>query len=1380
MNPEFVILNSPFDRCLRTLAVSVLLAVMLLSPGINAGAPGGRAGSAHADQPASAPPRSWSPEVMDALRSYQAGDYATAQRWCAQVVPRRGQERAQLDAAVIEALCLLRMPARSDRVDGRVRLKQLYEEDPTLADEPECDLAWGIAQTALAETGDALGSLARAADGFAAQGLPDRQTEALVALAEAWARHGEWETTPARFGIRRPTDSATANAIRRAQIEAVRSQIETLPDPDEALARVNLILAEHLLESDGETDEALAILSRLAQAPELTLAGADAAMRLAEHHESVGQWDQALRLYERLRREWHGDLVRVAEQRALEITRPKVVLEVPAAARTGQKVNVRVRVRGLDHVQLEVRHADVEAWLASSQTRASEAFLPESGSLRAAWELDTRAPGAHGWWESDGVDPPLEFSAEPGPYVVLARGQGGDGRTQVVKRLVTIGNLVATCFVGPREALVWAVCLAPSADNPGPGATAKFWMNRSFMATERKLERGLARFPLPGEARVMRDKGWVCLVRSGEQLTVCRGQLPQAEASEGPARAALVAGPPAPQVGELLYVSGLLLPAGGRDELPAADATVQIRVVDAVEKVLWVGDAKVSAGGTFASEVPIAADWAGKHLRVLARYRGAVLENILGRVTLSVPDVDQSRFRVRVELPPWYHPSVPLVTGGVQAEYPWGTVPTRADVRCTFRAVQLATTLANNDPVLGKRLDRHGQLDQRGWVGFAVPPDDFGLSDGPLAIGVEATVTSWDGRRGVGTAETLLGPQPVHAWLKHDPPEPVAGCAVRFHLGWFQAGGLSVTRLPDVEIRCNGTEVAHLPTYSTREGLVSDPWRPAEPGSYQVVATLTTMEAEPLLLSKVLEVSAPEPNAAIASRPQCRAYRALEGGRNAVRIELDGELPVPLAVLVVAGDPLAAATVDKLAGPVELLLPLDQGVPDLRVLVLTAGPDGPELLCVEDVAADPHQALRLRLAAPDTDPWPQTTVVVRATCHPAVGTALTARLIHAATAGYSDQPASARRPPATSAAQRITMVSSTGRPVASAEAEPGEADLSIGGSDTTALQRALLEGATLWTTSVASQAELTELAVPLPAEPGLYKLIVLARASGGAIATEAVILDARRGVRLALDTPEQLTLGDRSLLALRAENGYTEPIKARIEWQPGEGLHAESLRVAAQGQPTLLHPAGEPVILELPANGHAWLQAEIEAIRVGPGQARAEVLAGQSRQTAVCPYEIVPPAVAPADTHIKIKRVLFVWKESDGQDDPAVEKRWEWVARSADERLAPGQFVRVREYLMLCESEAEMTWSQRVPATCRVMSPQPSEESIGRPQGDQLDRLVFQVPGLPAGVHVHEYTLAVVRPGACLLPAPELRRGATRLPVLLDPPELRLVVANAG
>ncbi|MCK4342317.1 MAG: hypothetical protein KAY37_11410 [Phycisphaerae bacterium] len=1344
-----------------------------------------------------AKPWAWSPEVREALAAYHAGRYDKAQQHCLRVLTGQGAARGRHDAALIQALCLLRMPARADRVEGQARLTQLADEDPALWDEPECALAYGIGLTGLAETAAALDTLERAAEGFAAQGRPDRQLAALVALAKTWARHTEWEVTPARFDVRRPAVGSEADAIRRTQIEAVRARVTVLPGHEEALAGVDLVLAKHSIKI-GEADEGRAILARLAAAPVLTPPCLEAALLEADACGEAERWEAALALYERVRREDRGDWARRAEERVLELTRPQVLVDGPAVVRCGRPAPVQLRVRGMDTVQLEVRRVNLAEWLETSSRRGNEAFLPESGSVQMVRELETRGPSSYAWWDSGELESPLEFTAQPGAYVVVVRGREPDGRERTEKRLVVVSDLSATCFVGAEYVTVWAVLqTGSSAGEPA----AKFWMQHSFTPTEPAFEAGVARFPLPNEARIMRDKRWVCLVRWGEHVAICRGRLLGPRAAGLTPLVAMVGGPPTPQAGETLYVSGQVL--GGKREPSGPDTggELQLQITDILERPVFSRNVTLSAGGAFSAEFPLTAAQAGKHLRVLSRYQGRVLENVAGRLWVNVPKAEVAGFRVRCEVPEWIQAPTGVINGCVRAEYPWGMWPRGARVECMLHAVRLPTEDSNDEPRFVGSLVREGRLDDQGRFAFALSTGEFGVSGVPLAISVEGHVRSRARREGVGYAEVLLSMRRPWAWLTYEPNEPEAGRPIRFGVDWFEPGGLAVSTPAEVEVSRRGETLARLRLHPGRHGLESEGWLPPEPGGYEIVATIPLVVAEPVQIRKTVAIGpAKDGSAADTEKLRCTAHFARLEDRVGVRVRLEGESAGPLLVLLEAGDPLAAIEIEHLAGESDLFLPLEvEPAAGMRVLVVGAVGSSTELLCAEEVAPDPREVPTLTLTAPTKEVWPGTMAQVDVLCEEFAslprGTTLTARLINAASSGHTDGQRGSRWSEPASVVPGLTIVSSNEEPRASARAVfrtpnwrksahghldlKGDAEQSV----PAALRSVLFEGMTLWSTSLEVVTETTELPVPLPTTPGLYRLIVAVRTPPGAVATEALILDARRGVRLGLEMPQRLTLGDRTIVAALVENGYSEPVEVQVWVRGGGGLHIEALRVVEPERQTLDYQAGTPAIVHLPAGGRTWLHVDVEAARVGDGKVEVEVAARAARRSAACGYEILP-ATEPAvkGVGVRIERKLFRWRPVGDwvpfDDENEFERRyWDTVPWSGEDRLRPGELVQVREMFVLTEAQAEFVWLQRVPATCHAA---PAKAQLGEPigsrVGDRGDALAYRVTALGPGRHEHEYFLTVVRPGSCLLPLPEWRIGETRIPLVVEPDEVRLIV----
>lgn len=1333
-------------------------------------------------------PRAWPPEVADAVRAYRQGDYATARRLCANRLSAGGTGGWRGDAVLLEALCLLRMPARADRVAGRTQLRQLMLADPGLQDDPECNLAYGIAQTALAETADALEALERAAEGFAARGETSGQAEALIALAEAWARHAEWDATPARFRVQRPANRAVAHAIRRAQIEALRSRLAELPGAEEPRTRLALILGRLLLDSPETITEGEGVLAGLASATRFDAPAAEAASLLAQRAEDAGQWAEALRWYDRLTEAGAGDTAEHAAQRGREIRQPQIVVETvgaatrpePLAAHVGEEMPLRLRVRdlhrpeadarpalrlrvrGLASVDIEVRQVDLDNWLASARTRTSEALLPVSGSVALAREIETRTATPFEWWDSDALAPPLAFAASPGAYVLRVRGPDG---AELTRRLLLVSDLEAVCLAGSRHVVVSAAGTA-GAEN----ATARFWMNRSFQPTEVALVDGVARFPRPGEAAALRDKGWVCLVRSGEHVALCRGQLPTAgSALDETSAVVLVSGPPTAVPGESVHVAGLLLPGAG--QVTPGD-TLELQALDTLERVVFSTPVAPAAGGVFNAVVPVPESAAGEHLHFLARWCGGVPANLAGRPIASIPRDTRPGVRVRFELPAARSELTGVLTGTVRADYPWGTTLIGARLYCEFLPLQLPGMTAD-ESIGGVTVARTGRLDEAGRFHFHVPLSEFGLAGGPLAVRVVAHVTTMDGSTGTGQTELLVGAPAPHVWLTHEPPEPATGHDVTFRLGWYDPAGLAVARPPVVVVTRNEVEVARIPLRPTIEGLTGGPWRPPQPGPHRAAVTVDLAGQDAVRVNRVFEVAADSGGGTDHDTPRCAAHFNPAGTGGVVVATLSGRWNTPLLAVLEGPDAgttpagrdlWAVRSLPPKPDDSDLRLTFEVATPTRagwRVLIGRADAGGVTWLCRCSVASDPARPQQLELAVSTSEIQPGQTVLVEAAARrdgATEPTALLARLIDAVGTGFIDP----------------AVVGAEGP----AHEEPWAT---------------WLEGVTLWCTGMPLDGPRTELRVPLPNRPGLYKLIALAHAADGAWATDAVLLDARRGVRVAVSTPQRLALGDRAVLSIEIENGHPQAAEVTLRFDPGGGLHVESWRGLptrpAEGTPG----SPTPFTLELPAGGRTWLYAEVEAVRVGAGRVAAEVGAGGAGQRAVADYEVLPvPVSAAPDAAIRVQRRLAVWTEMRtvpaDESDPLLDEqgghcshhRWDWVAWSPTDRLLPGQLVRVQDEIVVERPPTgEVQWSQRVPATCKAVA---SSARFGRfpgpVAGGPADEIGTNLGELKSGSYTQEHLLSAVRPGVCLLPPPVLHCGGAAVPMQMEPTEIRLRVVG--
>ena len=1360
--------------------------------------------------------RNWSPAVREALSIYQQGHWTEAQALCQRVLDNTHKDTVRLDAAVLQALCLLQLPARPDRLDGRGRLAQLAEQDPTLLNDPECNLAYGIAQAALSETADALAALAHAADGFAATGQPERELAALVALAETWVVHGEWDMTPPQLGVGRLSSPVAANAVRRSQIAALRARAEGLPNHEVTVARLDLILAKHLIDAAGAPEEGYTVLAQMTTTPNWTSIEAEAAMLLAEYREQSGQPAEAIDLYERIAKTDIPPWSRQAETRLQELTRTKIILDIARELRCGQPARVHLRTWGLDNVQVEVRQVNVEAWLSDRKTRGDETSLAESGSIQIAWTLATDSVARHAWWDSDQAAQALEFTAPAGAYAVIVRGRDGDGQEHRLKRLVVVSDLSAACLINSTAVVVWAWRAGDACSDqslPAADASLHFWMQQSFVATEARLESGLAQFALPNEARVLRDKCWYCLVRSGSHFALCEGQVaanisPEKEAAYP---IAVIGGPPVASVGETYYTTGMLL----RHDTATSDSEVlELELRDATDQLIHTQAVTVSTAGTFAAHFAIQPEWGGKHLRVIPRRGGQTAENAAGRLAFEVLATDLTQYLVRCDLPDWLDAPKSLVTGTVQVDYPWGTAVGATQIRCLLDAVSLPTSGPKVDAVHGEPVTRNGYLNAQGRFGFvfSMSPTEFGLPAKPLAIRVHTTVGGNEGWWGADVTEALVAPQRPHVWLTYEPDSPTVGDPLCFNLGWFEPGGLATTDDPEITVTDTDNHTISLQARPTDEGYRTEGWRPATPGTYEVAATIPVPDRAPIRHTLTFVVGpASDTRARPTESTRFRAQTSRENGQAGVRVQLDDALPAHAIIVVETDEELAATEWNADPGNHDVFVPLSR-LPRAaaQATIITQDQTTLDWLGTEPIGCGVDGGLDLTLSPPAGVLWPGASVgvTVRTTGNPATrsGALLLGRLIAAADTGYAWH-TSANVPAETTPGFDLTT--STGAEIGRLH-YTSVAQTQNWRAIPADWRAVLLEGNTLWAAVSPLEADEIVLTVPLPPRAGLYRLIVAACTGDGVVTSQSMALDARRGLRHRLDVPGRLTIGDRMLVALELENAYQEPIAVQVDLDAGTGMKIESIRVSGDQQETRLQVSDAPLKVELPAGARAWVQANVEATHVGAGQVTVALMGRDSRQESSGAYEVLPIPEAPgAALSVDITRTIQVWTAADtiegttrnrsdesrsgpqvlrgrnvrswlGDDGPKVPVRWKPAPWTPGQVLLPGQCVQIREEFTLPEARAGMRWVQRIPPTCTGLSPEGlTLPSIGRRLHEREGELTLAVPPLPAGQHVHEYLLMVVRPGAGYLAAPEVHSGSAAILMRVNPDDLRVIVGEA-
>jgi hypothetical protein len=1348
---------------------------------------------------ADSPPPPWPPELGEAFALYYAGEFLEAQRVCQQLRATTRAPDLRREAAALAALATMRLPGRANRVEGRARLAQLAQQDASFLTRPECQLAYGIAQTALHETATAIHHLNQAAERFAAAGRSGRLAETCVALAEAWARHGEWEIPTPGLDLPRPDTPEEADRLRVVQIERLRERVADLPDSAEYLARINLILARHLLERDGAAAEGLELLEQLARREPLTTTAAQACMALAEQRERQERWSDAARFYARVAAAGLGTLSRQATQRHDAIRRPRLVLDAPDQVTPGDAVVVDLCARNVTGVELEVRRVDLAEWLTARQGRFAEGALPTTGALVAVRQFDTTVKAEHGWWRSEVLDEPLGFEAPVGPMVVAARGTDVRGRSVVAKRLVIASDLPAAVFVGARRAVIWAPGPEKSPVS-GAGRQARFWMHGSFVPTRPEFRGDTAVFTLPPEARLLRDKRWACLVMVGQQVTLCRGTLPPAAATRQPQPiVALAGGPPELRVGDELRTLGVLLgPSSGASEERWAP-TVELELLDALERSHGELTAEVSEAGTFTAQWPISASMAGEHLHVATRLDGRVIESLYRPLKVHVAPLDEPAFRVTCELEARRQSPDASVAARIEATCPWGKPLYDGFAGVGFRAVRLPAG-AGSGPTHSHVISADDQLDPAGKWSLELPVSRFGLPDGPIAVGMWAHVAGWDARQRGCSAEALVGPRPIHLWLQCETRTPRVGEPLYVSVGWFDPTGQAVGVRPTLAVWRDAALLADLDLLPTIDRLRSTAWRPLAPGDYELVATLQPNQGDPLTIREVIEVESDRTTDREVRTPLRYAARfTRRQDQPCVNARVEGRWRGPLLALVVTDDLLGAQSVSRLDGTSELVLPLTDSRGESAQLVLAAF-DSQRIRVIGATGVRPadDEAFRLTISREAGALVPGGSSEIHASvtrgAQPVHDATLLARLV--------DRSRSGAVPwlPGEPSAELLSLPSGIG--LASSGAVGDMADSSGSDSEVIAetrelsplLARALFELPTLWVDAQSPTDGAADFAVPLPPTPGLYRLIIAARTPAGGFAYDVLDLDTRQGTQLIADVPPTLTLGDRTVAALVIKNNRPELLPVRVRLDGGPGLHVEALRLV--GSEVSAERRGDGLALPLGPRGVVTLRADIEARQPGSGTAEFVVETEHSIQRATASYRVhalpetrtaVGQATGPA---VKLWRALFrlqrdlaAEQERAPGEEIILDGQPEWlrIQLQPGERVTPGEPLLVQEVLALERPLTNVEWRQRLPGNCHTFaSSWPDLEQIGTRRELQLQATTRGAGRLAADRdHVHEYALIPVRPGACQLPPPEVRASGATVPVQVISDVPRLIVADS-
>jgi hypothetical protein len=1293
----------------------------------------------------------WSPEVAPLFEHYLAEDWDTVAALGKQMLAANPAESVRHDILALRALAQLRSDDRSQRNEGRSALLDIDQRSPGLLDRPECLLAYGIAQRELHETSSALRLLQDAVNGFAGQGRRARQAAAIVELARCWSVHGEWEFSPPGMDVPVVESRDARLRIRLERIEGLREQAEQLAGGPETVQSLDLIRAD-LLTRHERDEEAVAILESTARAQPVTKPVARAAIELGHRYESQQRWAEALALYDSAATVTSRLVSESAARAAAEIREPQLELIVPSAVAPDTPLRLDVSSRNIRSLEVELRKLDLGTWLTERQGRFVESLLPVAGSLVHAWK-SSDTPAERFMPRSQAV---ITGNLAMGSYVAVVRGVSETGAEITRKRLVLASAARAAVITGPDQAVAWA----PEVADP----QARFWMHGSFVPQRLSFAQGVARFELPPERKLLRDSRWVCLFSSSAGLAICTGEL---EKTYGPTATtpavAAVASPAEPRAGGELRVFGLVLPpTGDIGQLAGRMVTVQLRDVSDAQRQAVT--ARLGPDGAFFSSLRIDPDLAGEALRVVVLFDERVLQSAYKTLRVSVPADDVPPHRVEIVSPRWFPSDAELIECTVTAEYPWGVPVSGGGFDFGARPVRLPVNAPRGPAVPGRRFHRDGSLRSDGQWDLVVPIADFELPPGPAACLLRAQVRGLDGRLEEVLAPVLVSDHAAHVWMDWL-GRPRAGHGVPVMLNWFDPLGLATRSRPRLEIRRDGDAAVPLDLVATPFGFRSDQWVPEHPGSSDLVATLPLANGD--LIEHRDEIEVEPDDSSDASPLELRGELKLDTEGVFVEAELRGRRPGPSLVLLEAGNPIAVAEVAAGASPERVRLAAGVRLPErARVQVLRFQRDHLQVAASTAVSIGSGWLNpTIELAPLERAPGQEIPVRIGWT-QPATGygTSMLARLIAADEVGAVPWMAQRRSDPEHPQGGRIRFSSHIANEVAP---ELGD-EAGWLSPDTIA---ALFEGQTLWVDYRRISGNHVSLNVPLPDTPGRFELLVELRTEQGLRATQRAVLDTRESVVLRIETPPTLQVGDRTVGSLTIANNSKHAVAAVLNLTPGPELRIERIERLDGGGTieTNLAEAGSRVTV--PASEQLRLRVHFEAVRAGTGRLTCSLDANAGLRAVSAAYRVDSPAASPGVVQATLQRRLFRVQLPTGvaADDldpdahpfkpvqPADLRDLERIELSPGQRLRLGELLLVQDELRPSNPLSGLRWAQRAPSNCFTYNvPDESLRRIGRRMEHQRDASVYRTGQLNSGLNVHEFLLVAVRPGACVLPPPQL------------------------
>ncbi|MBI5864100.1 MAG: hypothetical protein HZB38_06295 [Planctomycetes bacterium] len=1133
-----------------------------------------------------------------------------------------------------------------------------------------------------------------------------------------------------------------------------------MPNAEDVLRRIDLLLARKRIADPDARAAGVDALRVLISSPRLDELGADAAMLLAETLAADNEREEANALYRRVAAAQLGERSELAARLSQEAARAALAIDLIGPARPDQPLHLELSGRDTGGVRLELRRVDLGRFLTESQGNLNESQLPDDGALAASETIDAPPQGA---WRRI-----IDVEATSGALVAIARASGNT--TISGKRLIVASDLAATAITGNSRVLL--------AVAPGPAsARARFWMQGSFVPTQIEMPNGTAAFPLPAEARLLRDRRWTCLFERGDQVSLVRGEL--CEPVEGAARRVLLsAGPDEARVGEEVSIVGMLL----GDEPDLALRPLDVELHNTMDNLRAKSRVQPDRTGVFAVRTRVGPEMAGEQLSIVVRQGNTVLPFAYHNPVIRVAEPGSARTRVSIQLASVGSDSQAVLFGSVRAMQPWGLPLTDAYSLIGVHAVRLPDSPLGQPGAHTAPASFRARLDSSGRYEFVQPMGMFSLPDGATALDFHANISTPDQRTSEGSRQMLLADEPAHVWIDVAPPAVQVGQQQTFAVGWFDPDRLALGESPTLEIQPPEGEFRPAALSPGSGGTLITTTAPSMAGDYRLRAMLKLADGRDVSLERVLHVN---PNPAAGTLAIRRAEAVLRSSPSGSEIRVDLALSRPGSVLLAAlgPEPLAAAWFAEAQGTVRMPLP-DKGRTTDCASVAIYALEGGTLVALGAVPAIRRDAPTITIsdfAAPPA-PGGMTRLGVTARGRDLAGATLVGRTSTTDVAGPVDW-----------LSNNLDFVGAARwAPVRAYSAGGGIFPMPldpplIPPACAPELLVRLLGSGTYWADRGRVEGERGLLAASWPARPEVYRLQVIAIWPDGMAASADRIVDMRQAVDMAVDLPATMCVGDRTVAAIRLENRSAREVTGSLQVETARGLACQALRLAAgDGRLTQGETPGQATITLAPL-AEVFVWAPSEAMASGRAIFGARFSAGEKDARAEGTGRILSaPRAAitqPGGCEVRIRRQLFRLAPEPAEPEPRdpadiqLEKRGyskrPRIPLTPDDPLPPGTLVMVEETIDIVGGPADAVWIQPAPATAAHVRDTSREwRTIGTPLESTAERAAFDAKSLSAGQRVHEYMLVVQRPGDCRLPWPELS-GAIRLEVVPETTRVR-------